>query len=397
MAVPALTDIFLWNLYMKRNDTFTTGCALFAMLFGAGNIVFPLIMGRQLGMLTPYAFIGFILTAVFVPLLGFISVMLASGSQDEFLGKLGRVPGLMIGLLCMTLLGPVGAIPRCIAIAHADLAWYFPSLNIYIFSICSAVGIFLFTYDKSRVIDFLGKYLGPLKILCLLAIAFFGLWFPGQPITPDLSKTQSFVHGFYEGYGTMDLLAIIFFSAMIYGRLTKNEGLDSRNIMKKALQVSLVCGFFLILVYAGFAAIAAIHGARLDGIANDTLLSALASIILGPKAGVFANITIALTCFVTALALSATFAEFISKDVLKRRISYGTALVITIILSGLMATLRFNGIMATIMPCISMCYPALMVYALCHVLLTLGLIKLSYVRVWFAITVIATAAVQYVF
>lgn len=397
MAELALTYIIL-DILMKRFDTFTTGCALFAMLFGAGNIVFPLIMGRELGIMTPYAFVGFILTAVFVPLLGFISVMLASGSQEQFLGKLGRFPGLMIGLLCMTLLGPVGAIPRCIAIAHADLAWYFPGLNIYMFSLCSMVGIFLFTYDKSRVVDFLGKYLGPLKILCLLAIAFLGLWFPGQPIAPtDTSKTQSFVAGFYEGYGTMDLLAIIFFSAMIYGRLTKNEGLDSRSIMKKAIRVSLVCGFFLIVVYAGFAAIAAIHGARLDGIANDTLLSALASLILGPKAGVFANITIALTCFVTALALSATFAEFIAKDVLKGRISYRAALVITIILSGLMATLRFNGIMATIMPFISMCYPALMIYAVCHVLLALGLIKLSFVRLGFAVTVLVTAAVQYVF
>ncbi len=377
---------------MDRKKIIITGCALFAMLFGAGNIVFPLIMGRSLGTLTPHALVGFILTAVAMPLLGFVSVMLASGQQALFLAKLGRIPGLIIGLLCMTLLGPVGAIPRCIAIAHADLSWYVPGLNIWIFSACAALGIWAFTYDKSRVIELLGKYLGPLKIICLLAIAILGLLYAGDPITPvAMSGAQSFVSGFFEGYGTMDLLAIIFFSGMIYGRLQGKEEKEGPELLKEAAWVSLVCGILLILVYAGFAAIAAIHGPRLEGIADDTLLSALASIILGPKAGVFANITIALTCFVTAIALSATFAEFISRDICGRRISYRSALAITIMLSALMATLRFSGIMKTIMPWISLCYPALMVFALAHVFMALGWIRLFYARAAFFITLSLTA------
>jgi LIVCS family branched-chain amino acid:cation transporter len=383
---------------MDRKNIITTGCALFAMLFGAGNIVFPLILGRSLGTFTPYALMGFILTAVLIPLVGFISVMLASGQQALFLGKLGRILGMIIGLLCMTLLGPLGATPRCIAIAHADLSWYLPGLNIWIFSACACLGIWLFTYDKSRVIEHLGKYLGPLKIICLLAIAILGLFYPGTPITPEaISETQSFMKGFYDGYGTMDLLAIIFFSGMIYGRLQQTKNPSKKELMKKALSVSLICGLLLTLVYAGFAGIAAIHGPSLNGIADDTLLSALASIILGPKAGVFANLTIALTCFVTAIALSATFAEFISRDVFAGRISYRLALGITIALSGVMATLRFTGIMSTIMPLISLCYPALMVFAFLHILLALGWLKLSYARSAFILTVSLTALSSWFF
>jgi branched-subunit amino acid permease len=150
--------------------------------------------------------------------------------------------------------------------------------------------------------------------------------------------------------------------------------------MKRAIGVSLVSGILLITVYAGFAAIAAIHGQRLEGVANDTILSALASMILGPKAGIFANITIALTCFATAVALSATFAEFISFDIFKRRISYRSALAMTILLSGLMATLRFNGIMSAILPWISLCYPALMAFAVLHVFISLGVMRAHYAR-----------------
>ncbi len=370
---------------MDKKNVFLTGCALFAMLFGAGNIIFPLILGRSLGTHTPYAMAGFMLTGVFVPLLGFVSVMLAEGDNQKFLGKLGRVTGLGIGLLCMTLLGPAGAIPRCIAIAHADLSWYFPQLNIWLFSGLACVGIWLFTYERTRVIELLGRYLGPVKILCLLAIAGLGLFFPGEPITPsNIDSSRTFLRGFYDGYGTMDLLAIIFFSSMIYGRMCQKDTTSRRKLISWALSVSLVTGTLLMLVYAGFAAIAAIHGARLDGVADDTLLSALASLILGPKAGVFANITIAITCFATAVALSATFAEFISRDIFGGRISYRLALVITILLSGLMATLRFAGIMNAVLPWITLCYPALMAFAFLHILMSFGYLRIAHARLAFA-------------
>jgi LIVCS family branched-chain amino acid:cation transporter len=376
---------------MNKKNIFLTGCALFAMLFGAGNIVFPLIIGRSLGTLTPWAMLGFMLTGVLMPLLGFFSVMLASGDNQKFLGTLGRLPGLAIGLLCMTLLGPAGATPRCIAIAYADLSWYMPGLSIWVFSACTCLGIWLFSYEKSRVIDLLGRYLGPLKILCLLAIALLGLMWPGEPMTPEnIASSQSFMKGFYEGYGTMDLLAIIFFSSMIYGRLMKDEQATKRELMKRAAGVSLVCGLLLMLVYAGFAAIAALHGPRLGAIADDTILSALASLILGPKAGVFANITIALTCFATAIALSATFAEFIAQDIFLGRISYRLALALSIILSGLMATLRFTGIMSAILPWISLCYPALMVFAVLHIFIALDLLRVVYARIAFFAVVAIT-------
>lgn len=380
---------------MNKKLIFTTSCALFAMLFGAGNIVFPLILGRSLGADTPYALLGFILSAVFIPLLGFISVMLAAGSQNQFLAKLGRIPGLMIALLCMILLGPLGAIPRCIAIAHADISWYFPELNIWIFSACMACGIWVFTYEKNRIIEWLGLYLGPIKILCLIAIGIAGFFFAGEPIDPKIASSEAFTTGFYSGYGTMDLLAIIFFSGMIFQRLFNKED-SQKKLLKKAAYVALWCGLLLALMYGLFAGIAAQHGARLSDVANDTLLSALASIVLGTKAGIFANITIALTCFVTAIALSATFAEFIAKDIFKDILSYRLALIITIILSALMATLRFNGIMSVIMPLISLCYPALIVFAFFHILSSFGFIQEKHARVTFWIVFSLSAVLSFV-
>jgi len=45
-------------------DVVTAGFALFAMLFGAGNLIFPPMLGYELGSNWGVAAIGFILTGV---------------------------------------------------------------------------------------------------------------------------------------------------------------------------------------------------------------------------------------------------------------------------------------------------------------------------------------------
>lgn len=349
------------------------GCALFAMLFGAGNIIFPLILGRSLESSIPYAMLSFGLTGVGIPMIGFISVMLAQGDYGVFLAKLGRVPGLIIGLLCMTLLGPLGATPRCIAIAHADLSWYIPQLPSWLFSILAACLIWGFTYRKNNVMDLISKFLAPLKIICLLAIVAFGLFNAVDPQVSAVGPKESFLEGFTGGYSTMDLLAIIFFSNMIFQSMNKNR--NDKNLVRDAFTISLVAGIILMLVYVGFAWIAAMHAPNVVGVADDMLLSALASLLLGPKAGLFANITIILTCLTTAIALTASFADFLSRYVFQNKISYRSAVAFTVISSALLANLKLAGIMKLIMPIISVIYPFLTAFACLH--LIVGLWKIA--------------------
>ena len=369
---------------MKLN-IFSSGCALFAMLFGAGNIILPLILGRSLGDATALAMIGFILTAVLIPLIGFVAVMHARGDHRQFLGQLGKYPALIIAGLCMGLLGPFGAAPRCIAIAYADLAWYIPGLDMKFFSIILAFIIWFLSYKQNRVMTILGGYLGPLKITCLFALLAIGLLSPGPgELIHEPLKSDIFWQGLISGFGTMDLLAIIFFSKLVY------ENLAAKNIAGQYTKVCLVAGILLALVYSGFATMTAIHSARVTGIADDTMLSALTSILLGTKAGIFANISIGLTCLITAIALCSTFADFLSRDILKNKISYKSALGITVTLCALMANLRFSGIMNLVLPFLSLCYPALMFFAMLYIASELGWIKINKARIGFFIAFVIT-------
>ena len=72
---------------MKTSRIVSTGLAMFAMLFGAGNVVYPLALGRDIGHQVWFGLLGFVLTAVIVPLIGLVSTMLADGDYKLFLGK----------------------------------------------------------------------------------------------------------------------------------------------------------------------------------------------------------------------------------------------------------------------------------------------------------------------
>ena len=58
-----------------------TGLMLFALFFGAGNLIFPALMGQQAGDMSVPAVLGFVFTGAGLPLLGVVA-MAYSGERD---------------------------------------------------------------------------------------------------------------------------------------------------------------------------------------------------------------------------------------------------------------------------------------------------------------------------
>ena len=243
--------------------TLSAGIAMFAMLFGAGNVVFPLALGREAGSTVGWAVTGFCLTAVLVPLLGLISTVLYEGDYRKFLGRVGAVPGAIIAAICMILIGPFGASPRCVNTAYAAVKWYFPEFSLFYFSIMAMLIVFLFALRQNSVVDVIGKFLGPIKLTLLLSIIVVGLfWVHGSPTLVDMTPTDALLKGAVEGYGTMDLLATIFFAGLILGSLKKGLGPQAgpKELAREGFKAGLVGALLLALVYAGFCLVAAFHG-----------------------------------------------------------------------------------------------------------------------------------------
>jgi LIVCS family branched-chain amino acid:cation transporter len=381
----------------KRFTIFALGLATFAMLFGAGNVVFPLALGREMGNMVFYAIAGFTLTAVIVPLLGLIAVMLFEGNYRQFLGTIGRIPGEFIAFLCMILIGPFACIPRCLVLSHASIQWHIPWLSLFAYSIIASSLVFAITLNKGRVIEILGKVLGPIKLTLLLSVAALGLisFSKFEPI--NIKPLQSFLKGFNDGYFTMDLLCTIFFSALIYAALKKHlseEGKSSdKNLIISGLKVCLIGGGLLGIVYIGFCLLAAMYGTHVYGVERAQLLSALTTYILGHGAGILANTTVAVACLTTAIALTTVFADYVFHEIFGGKYGYRYALLITTVITFAMTNLGFEGIMNAIEPIIVVFYPALI--ALCLVNIASKLWGFKYIKLVVFSTLFATLALKY--
>jgi len=360
----------------SRRAVLPVGLAIFAMFFGAGNIVFPLALGQFTQDKTIYGILGLIITAVLVPLIGLLAMMLFTGDYAAFFRRIGKIPGFFVTVSILGLIGPFGGIPRCITISFSTLdAFGFQPIkwiNLLIFSIFSCVLLFLFTYKPRRILALLGYLLTPLLLLSLALIVGKGLISMPAPDATSHTRWAVFTQGFLDGYNTLDLLAAFFFSSVVLLCLKKNDGKESilqeqKSMLIVAILGSLISATLLSLVYICFSFLAAGYSNVLVSVDSDQLLGTLAFQLLGPYAGLIATIAVCFACFTTEIALTAIFAGFLHKTLFKEKISYKAALFLTLSVSLLVSTLRFSGISAFLVPIVQVCYPALIVLSILNI------------------------------
>lgn len=343
-------------------DVVSTGFAMFSMFFGAGNIIFPLVVGQYAGSHNFSAIFGLILTAVVMPFTGVIAMILYDGDYKKFFGRIGRIPGFLLALTILSLLGPLGSVPRCVALSYSTLKASFPGVSSVWFSASACILVFILTIKKSRLIDLLGKYLTPVLISTLLIIIIKGLLTPADSLPNSHETNHLFFYGLKEGYQTMDLMAAFFFSSAIITILkSKADQKSPGNYLNLTLQASLIGACLLSLVYIGFSYIASFHAQSLEIKGNDELLSALTIKIAGSSAGLLACVTISLACLTTAIALSSVFADFVKSEVFYNKISYEWVLAASLLVTFFVSTFEFNGISAFLGPILEICYPLLIV------------------------------------
>lgn len=347
-----------------NSEAISIGLAMFSMFFGAGNIVYPLAVGQYAGDKNFFAMVGLILTAAVMPIAGVIAMILFDGNYRQFFGRLGRIPGFLLALTIISLLGPLGSTPRCIALAYTTLKSSFLDVSLTGFSALACGIIFLFTLKKKHILGLLGWILTPILLSALIIIVVIGLIMAPEAQNVDSSHLKMFLHGLSEGYNTMDLLAAFFFSSTIINilrvRIFEDET-KKENYLKTAFQASLVAVCLLALIYVGFSYIASFHGNDLPINGKDELLAAITMKIAGPYAGILVCIAIALACLTTAIALISAFADFIQREVFKEKISYEVTLIGALFMTFFISTFEFTGISVFLWPILQICYPALIV------------------------------------
>ena len=315
MTQPARTD---QNAPGRPGTTVVTGLMLFALFFGAGNLIFPPVLGASAGDRLPAVMAGFLITGVLLPLVAVIAV---STSGEGILGLARRVGGRFGAVAPAAVylsIGPLYAIPRVVTVAYelatrpvlellgtAPGRWTLPA-HAAGFLVVSV----LIALRPSRLADRVGRWLTPallvlIAVLCVATIA-------GDDVVERAASgpyaASPFSTGLTQGYLTMDVLAATVFGIVVIQTL-RSRGIGSTGrVVRATAAAGGIAAALLAAVYIGLAMI----GTRTGGAADDgtALLRSAASSALGPAGVVVFAAIVILACLTTSVGLLSAWAGY---------------------------------------------------------------------------------------
>lgn len=360
-----------------RSTIIPTGLAIFSMLFGAGNLMYPIMVGMLAGDKNIFGIAGFLLTAVCLPVAGLIAMILFNGDYHAFFRRLGDKTGAFLTLVCMLVIGPIIALPRIVTLSHTMIAPFIPisflntvtPLSSFVFCLVFLGITFLATYKENKIVDVLGNVISPLLLISLMIIIVKGM-LSGEPaVINDISNLVVFKENLVRGYETLDLLGGIFFASIVLNILKNTLSQKSpKYLASVGLKASLIGVTLLGLVYVGMSYLGVHHGYDLAGINAGELFREISFRILGGHGAAIIATAVLMACLSTSIALSAVVAEYLQAEVFKKNIKYVTALILVMLATIPLSTAGLGHVLAlTGGPLTYIGYPMLIAVTFCNI------------------------------
>ncbi|RKD21539.1 branched-chain amino acid:cation transporter, LIVCS family [Caminicella sporogenes DSM 14501] len=341
----------------KSKDVFVVGMALFAMFFGAGNLIFPPALGLVSGKSWIQCMIGFFLTGIGMPILGILAVSKAGGTINDLGNKINPIFSKILGTVIILAIGPLLAIPRTGAtVFEMGVKPIFKNSNSIIFSIIYFGITLFFVIKPSGIVDKIGKFLTPILLLIVSAIMIKGIISPiGTPITTNIEKP--FSTGFVEGYQTMDALASIVFGGIIMLSLAEKGYNSKKEQINLTMKAGLIAGIGLAFVYGGLLYIGATSSSIFPtNIHKTNLIIGITEKILGSFGKYGIGLAVSVACLTTSIGLTATVGNYFN-NLTNGKLSYKIIVIATTIFSAIFANIGVEQIIKFAVPLLVTVYP----------------------------------------
>lgn len=365
---------------------------LFSLFFGAGNLIFPPFLGQNAGNHTPLAMLGFLITAVLLPVLGVLVVAKYDG-LDRLSRQVGKTFSLVFTLLIYLSIGPGLGIPRAASVPfEMAVAPYLPEgANL---TVCMAIYSFVFflvalwlCLNPGKLVERIGYFLTP-TLLILLCFVFFVFLFKGN-VQVDVARTAYqealFLKGFVEGYQTMDTIAALNFGLVIattlgsFGLKEKNE-LMKHTVLAGIFAGSILALVYLMLSYMGMCS-SGVYSIQENG---AWTLRCIVFQLFGPVGAYLLAAIFTLACLTTSVGLINSISQYFS--ILFKKVSYRQWVCLIIAFSFLVCNLGLTTILSISIPILNAIYPVAIV------LIILGFMKNnSYV---YPLVILGTATIS---
>lgn len=341
---------------------------LFGMFFGAGNLIFPVHLGQMAGQNALPAIIGFIITAVGIPILGVAAIGVThSDGLQTLSGKVGKGYGIFFTCLLYLTIGPLFAIPRCATVSFTTGitpllgADSLERLYLLLFSAVFFAFVLFFSLRPGKITVWIGKIINPLFLFFFAVLMLAALLAPGAAVSAvepvEAYRSDAFFPALIEGYGTMDAIAGLAFGIVVID-VIRRMGVDNDDaIAEDVLSSGLLTGALMALIYV----VSIVVGAQSRGLFElsengGIALTQIAGHYLGGVGLFILAFTITFACLKTSIGLVTACAETFSK-MTNGKISYRSWAILFTVFSFAVSNIGLSAIIEYSIPMLMLIYP----------------------------------------
>ena len=341
---------------------------LFGMFFGAGNLIFPVHLGQLAGSNVWPAIIGFIITAVGIPIFGVAAIGIThSDGLQALSSKVGKGYGIFFTCLLYLTIGPLFAIPRCATVSFTtgvtpmlgdgSKEW----LALLIFSAIFFAFVLFFSLRPGKITLWIGKIINPIFLLFLAVLVIAALTHPSTSVSAvepaEAYQTGAFFSSFIEGYGTMDAIAGLAFGIVVIDVIRRMGVSDDNAVAYDVLGSGVLTGILMAVIYV----VTILMGTQSRGLFETSdnggiALTQIAGHYFGSVGQIILAITITFACLKTSIGLVTSCSETFVK-MTHGKISYPVWAVLFTLFSFAVSNVGLSAIIEYSIPVLMLIYP----------------------------------------
>lgn len=350
----------------NRNRFIPIGLMLFALFFGAGNLIFPASMGQAAGENVWWALLGFCITGVGLPLLAVMAI--GYSGQDVLQSVASRVHpyyGVFYTVVCYMAIGPCFAVPRTGTVSYeiAILPFLSQSQAEYAQPVFLAIFFAISGWlaaSPSKLVDRIGKLLTPALVLTLIIFIIQSFISPlGEPQTPAApyaTPGKAIIQGILDGYNTLDAIAALVFASLVIRAVRGSGFKEPAVVTRQVYKSSFIAGPLLAVIYIFIAKVGA-ESVSSIGLQETgaPILAESAKILFGSAGAMLLSAMVLLACLTTSIGLISCCASYI-RD-LTGKLSYITWVILFTVISYLIGLFGLKTIIVSTIPVLMFIYP----------------------------------------
>ncbi|PGH79242.1 branched-chain amino acid transport system II carrier protein [Bacillus thuringiensis] len=353
---------------LTLKETIPIGFMLFAIFFGAGNMIFPPLLGYSSGTNVWISILGFIVSGVGLPLLAIAAISLFGGNINILASRIHPACGIGIPLIIYLAIGPFFAIPRTGTVSYEMAIAPFLSekmqgewhiLLLYTF-IYFAITFYL-SLNPSKLVDRIGKYLTPLLLILIGIIIVKAIYSPVGSISApsDVYQESPFSKGFIEGFLTMDALAALVFGIIVINAIKEKGVTNAKSIAKSTIVAGTIAAIGLATIYTSLAYIGATSQTFGTFENGSELLTHVVQHLFGQYGLSLLGITMLFACLTTSVGLVSACGQFFTS--ILPGVSYNKVILTICLFSFGISNLGLSMLIKISLPILIIIYPVAIV------------------------------------